>query len=77
MNRRSAAPRYVGINLKGPPQTTTQYRRESVAGNANDLSMFEDGSVDAVLTNAMLEQHKAFWLTISEVRRVVRPGRYF
>jgi SAM-dependent methyltransferase len=42
-------------------------------GTANDLDL-EDASQDAVICNAMLEHDPAFWRSISEAKRVHRPG---
>jgi len=66
----------VGINIKiGRKDPSLPY--EMVKGNANNLSMFGDQSFDAVLTNSMLEHDQAFWLTLAEVRRVLKPGGLF
>jgi SAM-dependent methyltransferase len=46
----------------------------TVAGDANDMHMFEDRSFDLVLCNATLEHDKRFWLSVAEMRRVLRPG---
>ena len=60
----------VGINLNGPHE----YDGFSIVrGNANRME-FEDRSFDAVLCNATLEHDPRFWLTLSEIRRVARPG---
>ncbi len=64
----------IGIDLDGP------YRYAGfsiVKGNANDLSMFSDASFDTVLCNAVLEHDAKFWLTLAEIRRVLRPGGLF
>ena len=42
--------------------------------DANAMTCFPDARFDAVLCNAMLEHDPFFWKTISEIRRVVRPG---
>jgi len=46
----------------------------AVAGNANDMTLFEDETFDLVLSNATLEHDKHFWLSLAEVRRVLAPG---
>jgi SAM-dependent methyltransferase len=46
----------------------------AVQGNANDMGVFEDGMFDLVLSNAMLEHDKYFWLSLAEMRRVLAPG---
>ena len=43
-------------------------------GNGNDMHMFEPDSFDVVASNAMLEHDRRFWLSVSEMRRVLRPG---
>ena len=45
-----------------------------VTGSANDMHMFGDGSFDVVLCNATLEHDRHFWLTLAEMKRVLRPG---
>lgn len=44
------------------------------AGTGNSMPEFADGSFDLVLCNSVLEHDASFWLTLSEIRRVVRPG---
>jgi SAM-dependent methyltransferase len=46
----------------------------TVAGNANDMRAFKDGSFDLVLCNATLEHDKRFWLSVAEMKRVLAPG---
>jgi ubiquinone/menaquinone biosynthesis C-methylase UbiE len=46
----------------------------AVTGNANQMDMFDDGEFDLVVTNAVLEHDKHFWLTLEAMRRVLRPG---
>lgn len=61
----------LGINLDGP------HRHRGIdilGGNANAMPCFADGSFDTVLCNATLEHDPRFWLTLSEIRRVTRPG---
>jgi SAM-dependent methyltransferase len=46
----------------------------AVVGNANHMDMFEDGSFDLVLCNATLEHDRSFWLSLAEMKRVLRRG---
>jgi SAM-dependent methyltransferase len=46
---------------------------EAVRGNANDMP-FEDASFDLVMSISTLEHDKRFWLSVAEMRRVLRPG---
>ena len=46
---------------------------EVVLGNANDMP-FEDESFDLIMTSATLEHDKHFWLSLGEMKRVLRPG---
>jgi SAM-dependent methyltransferase len=46
----------------------------TVKGNANDMRVFDDASFDLVLCNATLEHDKRFWLSVAEMKRVLRPG---
>jgi SAM-dependent methyltransferase len=46
----------------------------AVTANANDLHMFKDQSFDLVMSNAMFEHDPHFWLSLSEMRRVLMPG---
>jgi SAM-dependent methyltransferase len=61
----------IGINLEGPSQFGGF---EIVGGNANAMPGFADGSFDLVLCNAVLEHDPRFWLTLGEIRRVLRVG---
>lgn len=65
------ASRRVGINLEGPARFGGF---EIVGGNANAMPQFADGSFDLVLCNAVLEHDPQFWLTLGEIRRVLRAG---
>lgn len=49
---------------------------EIVEGDANRMD-FADDSFDAVICNAMLEHDRYFWMSLAEVRRVLRPGGLF
>jgi SAM-dependent methyltransferase len=66
-----AGARRVGINLEGPSRFGGF---EIVGGNANAMPEFVDGSFDLVLCNAVLEHDPKFWLTLGEIRRVLRVG---
>lgn len=61
----------VGVNLDGPFEVDgcTVHR-----GNANDMPVFADASFGTVLCNAVLEHDPWFWKSVSEMRRVLRPG---
>lgn len=61
----------IGINLDGP---YTYKDFKILKGNSNDLSCFEDGTFDTVITNSTLEHDRFFWKTLSEIKRVIRPG---
>lgn len=73
MNSLKNAKEKVGINLDGPFDLE-DYKIHK--GNANSMDLFEDESFDAVLCNAMLEHDKFFWKTLSEIRRVTKPGGF-
>jgi SAM-dependent methyltransferase len=44
-----------------------------VRGNANDMP-FEDDSFDLVMTISTLEHDQRFWLSLAEMKRVLKPG---
>jgi SAM-dependent methyltransferase len=47
----------------------------AVTGNANDMrDVFEDDVFDLILCSATLEHDKRFWLSVAEMRRVLKPG---
>ena len=46
---------------------------EAVAANANHMPL-GDERFDLVMSNATLEHDKHFWLSLAEMRRVLRPG---
>jgi len=46
---------------------------ETVTGNANAMPL-EDERFDLVMSNATLEHDKYFWLSLAEMRRVLKPG---
>ncbi|MDQ3537874.1 MAG: methyltransferase domain-containing protein [Actinomycetota bacterium] len=59
------------VNLVEQPNDTGI---RPVVGNANHMDMFDDGAFDLVLSNAVLEHDKHFWLSLAEMKRVIRPG---
>jgi SAM-dependent methyltransferase len=47
----------------------------AVTGNANDMrDAFEDDRFDLVVCSATLEHDKRFWLSVDEMKRVLKPG---
>jgi SAM-dependent methyltransferase len=47
----------------------------AVTGNANDMrDVFKDDMFDLVVCSATLEHDKRFWLSVGEMKRVLRPG---
>jgi SAM-dependent methyltransferase len=46
----------------------------AVKGDANDMSVFKDDSFDLVVCCSTLEHDKRFWLSVAEMKRVLRPG---
>lgn len=38
---------------------------------------FEDASFEVVVSTSQLEHDPTFWLTLAEIKRVLRPGGYF
>jgi SAM-dependent methyltransferase len=61
----------VGLNLDGP----FEWDGCTVhGGNANDMTVFEDGHFNTVLCNSMLEHDAWFWKSLAEMRRVLAPG---
>ena len=61
----------VGINIDGPYQFKDFIFHQA---DANNMDLFSDNYFGLVLCNAMLEHDKYFWKTISEIKRVVKPG---
>ena len=61
----------VGINLDGPSRYADF---EILRADANAMSCFADESFDTVLCNSVLEHDKHFWKSVSEMKRVIRPG---
>jgi SAM-dependent methyltransferase len=46
----------------------------AVRGNANDMRQFKRDWFDLVLCCSTLEHDKRFWLSVAEMKRVLRPG---
>lgn len=67
----SGATEKVGLNVD-PQPAFGSFRM--IVGNANAMTMFEGESFDLVLCNSVLEHDAHFWLSLAEVRRVLRPG---
>jgi hypothetical protein len=63
----------VGVNISGASHFGGF---EILKMNANNMALFDDRSVDCVLSNAMLEHDNYFWLTLAEIRRILRPGAW-
>ncbi len=59
------------INLVEQPSGTGI---NHVVGNSNDMHMFKDNSFDVVVSCAVHEHDKKFWLSVAEMQRVLRPG---
>jgi SAM-dependent methyltransferase len=67
----AGADRYC-LNLVDQPSEDTI---TAVTGNANDMrDVFEDDMFDLIVSSATLEHDKRFWLSVSEMKRVLRPG---
>jgi SAM-dependent methyltransferase len=71
MRQLAGASEKVGINLNGPHEYEGF---KIVRGNANAMPEFADDRFDMVLCNAMIEHDPKFWKTISEIKRVTKPG---
>lgn len=65
------ATRRVGINLA---PLCIDAGAEIIQGDANAMTMFADGSFDAVLCNSTLEHDPQFWRTVAEIHRVTKRG---
>ncbi len=64
----------LGVSLDGP-QVCDGF--EILRLDANDLSVdarFAAASFDTVLCNSVLEHDPAFWKSLAEMKRVLRPG---
>ena len=61
----------VGVNLLGP----SKYRDFEIRrGDANSMDFLQDNSFDLVISNATLEHDFYFWRSVSEMKRVLKPG---
>jgi SAM-dependent methyltransferase len=67
----NAASERIGLNLDGP---CSYDGFEILQGNANVMDRFPDDCFDTILCNSTLEHDPYFWKTLSEIRRVARPG---
>ena len=47
---------------------------KAVTGNANHMDVFEKDSFDLVVCCSTLEHDKRFWLSVAEMKRVLRPS---
>lgn len=61
----------IGINMEGPYKFKDFTYHQ---GNANQMDIFSDNYFGIVLCNAMLEHDRFFWKTLTEIKRVTRPG---
>jgi SAM-dependent methyltransferase len=61
----------IGINI-APASSYNGF--DILQASATDLSLFESGHFDCVLSNATIEHEKQFWKICAEIRRVLRPG---
>lgn len=61
----------VGINIE---KTVSDDGCRMIQGNANEMTMFADGSFETVLCNSTLEHDPFFWKTIAEIHRVTASG---
>jgi SAM-dependent methyltransferase len=61
----------VGVNI-APASSYNGF--DILQASATDLSIFETGRFECVLSNATIEHEKHFWKICAEIRRVLRPG---
>ena len=47
---------------------------KAVTGNANHMDVFDKDSFDLVVCCSTLEHDKRFWLSVAEMKRVLRPS---
>lgn len=64
----------LNLNLRRPKGFLAQC--SCVMANENHLP-FKTSSLDCILSSSVLEHDKFFWRTLSEIRRVLRPGGLF
>lgn len=57
---------YIGVDMR-------EGANVDVVANAHSLP-FDDASFDCVVSSEMLEHDDAFWLSMSEMGRVLKPG---
>src|SRR6185295_6646393 len=61
----------IGINL----DEASEYKGFKILqGNANSMGCFPNDRFDVVVCNAVLEHDKYFWKSLSEMKRVAKPG---
>ena len=71
----AAGTSYTGVDHRSPPCNRPEGNNVHVQANGNDLrAHFDDDAFDWALCNSMLEHDLYFWKTVSELRRVLRPG---
>jgi lipopolysaccharide biosynthesis glycosyltransferase/SAM-dependent methyltransferase/uncharacterized coiled-coil protein SlyX len=63
------AAEYVGVDLQAGPNV-------DVVLDDPNVFPFKDGSFDVVLSTSCFEHDQMFWLTFSEMGRVLKPGGY-
>ncbi len=70
------ARRTLGIEVYEKPATAAERRGLEVARVDLETGRFpwQDGSVDVVVCNQVLEHLKNIWLPMNEIHRVLRPG---
>ena len=61
----------IGVDLGGPYEFNDF---KVLKANGNAMDCFEANRFDTVLCNSVLEHDKYFWKTISEIKRVTKPG---
>jgi SAM-dependent methyltransferase len=71
MPQLARASKKIGINLTGPHEFDGF---KIMRGNANSMPEFTNGQFDLVLCNAVIEHDPSFWKTVSEIKRVTKPG---
>jgi ubiquinone/menaquinone biosynthesis C-methylase UbiE len=70
--------RRVALNMLPFTNPSPELRQcELVVGNSNNLSQFNDGEFDCVMSCSVLEHDKFFWRSVAEIRRILAPGGLF
>ncbi len=65
----TSATRRLGVNMEGPSRIGAA---EILGINAHAMPMLESASFDLVLCNSTFEHDPMFWLSLAEIRRVLR-----